>query len=100
MHARPPVLPASDMEAALGKVEHVPAQGTELAGPEPVAVGEKDHGRVAVRGACADPLLRGDHQVIDLFRGEVLARSPLGIGKAPRRNFPIYSAWHTPFPHP
>src|SRR3954447_9932893 len=88
------------MEAALREVEHVPPKGTDLTGSEPMAVGDQDHGPVAVRGACAYALLRGGDEAVDLFRGEVLAGAPLGIGKAPRRNFPIYSAWATVFRHP
>jgi hypothetical protein len=84
----------------LREVEHVPAERAHLARPEPVAVGEEDHGRVAVRVARADALARGDEETLDLLGGEVLAGAPLGIGKAARRNFPIYSGRHSPFPHP
>ena len=100
VHAGPAVLAAGDVEAALREVEHVPSQGAQLACPEPVAVGQEDHGRVAVGVARADALPRGDHQAIDLLGGEVLPGSPLGIGKAPRRDFPIFSAWPLPFRHP
>ena len=91
MHAGPAVLPAGDVVAAVGQIEHVPPKRAELACPEPVAVGQEDHGRVAVGVARTDALPRGDHQAIDLLGGEVLAGAPLGIGKAPRRDFPIFS---------
>jgi AhpD family alkylhydroperoxidase len=54
----------------------------------------------AVRGACADALLCGRDQKFHLVWGEVLPGSPLGIGKAQRRDFPIYNAWPSAFRHP
>jgi hypothetical protein len=80
VHARAAVLAAGDVVAALGEVKHVPTQRAHLARPEPVAVGEEDHGRVAVRVAGADALLRGRDEALGLFGGEVLAGPPRGIG--------------------
>ena len=84
MHARAAVLPAGDVVAALGQIEHVPAERTQLACPQPMAEGQEGHGRVAMRGTCANTLLRGGDQALDLLRGEVLAGAPLGVGEAPR----------------
>jgi hypothetical protein len=100
MHAGAAVLAAGDVVAALDEVEHVPAQGTKLTHAQPVAVGEKNHGRVAVRVPRADALLRDVDEPLGLFGGEVLPGSPLGIAHPPRRNFPIYSAWPSAFRHP
>ena len=78
MHARPAVLAAGDVVTALAEVEHVPAKGTELAGPQPVPEGNQDHGGVAVRGAGADALLRTGNEALHLLGGEVLPRTSLG----------------------
>ena len=56
-----------------------PAQVDELADPQTVAIGDKDHGRVAV--AIAVVLGRPD-QALDLGLGEVLA-SPIGGVRLP-----------------
>ena len=59
------------MVVALGEVDHVPAGGAQLAGAQPVAVGEQDHGGVAVGVAGAG---RQDAR-----------RRRRGAGAAPRR---------------
>jgi hypothetical protein len=100
MHAGPAVLAAGDMEATLREIEHVPSQGTQFTCPEPMAVGQEDHGRVAVGVARADALPCGRHEELDLLGGEVLPGTSIGVGKAPRRNLPIYSGRPAPFPHP
>ena len=65
----------------MGKVDGVPAQRDQLARPQAMAVGDQDHGGVAVAiavlASCRD-------QPIDLGVGQVLARADLGVA-APLR---------------
>ena len=100
VHAGAAVLAAGDVVAALREVEHVPAERADFARPEPVAVGEHDHGRVPAGVAGADALPRGGDQALGLFGGEVLAGSPLGIGQAARQDIPIYGGWPAAFLNP
>src|SRR3954451_12693559 len=48
MHTRAAVLEPAHMQVALVVVDHVPAQGDELAGTQTVPVGQEDHRGVAV----------------------------------------------------
>ena len=77
----------------MGEVEHVPAQGGELAHPQAVAVGDQDHGGVAV-AVAAGPRSGGGDQPFDLGRGEVLAWPPGGVLEPARRDIPIYDHRH------
>ena len=74
-------LEPAHMEAAMGKIDGVPAQRDQLARPQAMAVGDQDHGGVAVAiavlASCRD-------QPIDLGIGQVLARADLGVA-APLR---------------
>ena len=76
------------MEVALRQVEHVPAQADELGDAQAVAVGDQDHGGVAV-AVAAWPRPGGGHQPLDLLGGEVLARPAGSVGDPPRRHIPI-----------
>ena len=64
------------MQAAMGKIDGVPAQRDQLARPQAVPVGDQHHGGVAVAiavlASCSD-------QPIDLAIGQVLARADLGV---------------------
>ena len=74
-------LEPAHMQAAMGKVDRVPAQRDQLARPQAMPVGDQDHGGVAVAiavlASCRD-------QPIDLGVGQVLARADLGVA-APLR---------------
>ena len=65
----------------MGKIDGVPAQRDQLARPQAMAVGDQDHGGVAVAiavlASCRD-------QPIDLGVRQVLARADLGVA-APLR---------------
>ena len=87
-------LEPAHMEAAMGKIDGVPAQRDQLARPQAMPVGDQDHGGVAVAiavlASCRD-------QPIDLGVGQVLARADLGVA-APLRwsslvNCPINGGW-------
>jgi hypothetical protein len=65
---------------------------TQLGGAQTVAVGDQDHGRVAVAVATG-PIPGGGDQPLDLVGGEVLARPAGGVGNAPWRYIPIYEHW-------
>lgn len=86
------------MVATLGEVEHVPPERAELACTKAMAVGDQDHRRVAVRVAGTGALASGGDEARHLLGGEILARSALGVGEAPRGNFPIFSYRPSPFP--
>ena len=81
------------MQAAMGKIDGVPAQRDQFARPQAMAVGDQDHGGVAVAiavlASCRD-------QPIDLGVGQVFPRAGLGVA-APlwrsRLNCPINGGW-------
>jgi hypothetical protein len=53
-----------------------------------MAVGDEDHGAVAV-GVAAEAFATGLAQALDLFASEKLTRSELAIGASARRKCPI-----------
>ena len=57
------------MEAALGELDLLPLQVADLRGPQAVAIGDKDHGRVAM--PIAAMLAGAVHQALDLALGEI-----------------------------
>jgi hypothetical protein len=58
-----------NVEAALGQLDLLPLQVANLRGPQAVAIGDKDHGRVAMPITA---MLAGTvHQPLDLALGEV-----------------------------
>jgi len=80
VHAGDPVLDAVNVQAALGQLDLLPLQVADLRGPQTVAIGDKDHGRVAMPVAAV--LARAVHQALDLAVGEV---APLDCQ--------VYDAW-------
>jgi hypothetical protein len=80
MHAGNAVLDAVNVEAALGQFDLLPLQVADLWGPQAMAVGDQDHGRIAMPIAA---MLSGVvHQPLDLALGEV---APLDCQ--------VYDAW-------
>src|SRR5215472_710821 len=69
MYAGNPVLDTVNVEAALGQLDLLPLQVADLRGPQTVAIGDKDHGRVAMPIAAV--LARAVHQALDLALGEI-----------------------------
>src|SRR6516164_4936495 len=69
VHAGNPVLDAVNVKAALGQFDLLPLQVADLRGPQTVAVGDQDHGRVAMPIAAV--LARAVHQPVDLALGEI-----------------------------
>ena len=69
MHAGDPVLDAVNVQAALGQLDLLPLQVADLRGPQTVAIGDKDHGRVAM--PIAAMLAGAVHQALDLALGEI-----------------------------
>src|SRR6516164_8084038 len=80
MYAGNPVLHAVNVQAALGQLDLLPLQVADLRGPQTVAIGDQDHGRVAM--AVAAMLAGAVHQPVDLALGEV---APLDCQ--------VYDAW-------
>jgi len=69
MYAGNPVLDAVNVKAALRQFDLLPLQVADLGGPQTVAVGDQDHGRVAMPIAVV--LTRAVHQALDLALGEI-----------------------------
>src|SRR5262249_26767663 len=69
-----------NVQAALGQFDLLPLQVAHLGGPQTVAIGDQDHGRVAMPIAAV--LARTVHQALDLALGEV---APLDCQ--------VYDAW-------
>src|SRR5262245_8156071 len=70
------------MQTALGEFDLLPLQVAHLGGPQAMAVGDEDHGRVAMPVAA---MLAGVvHQALDLALGEVAAL-----------DCQVYDAWGT-----
>src|SRR5262249_23948188 len=74
------VLDPVNVEAALGELDLLPSQVAGLRGPQTMAIGHKDHGRVAM--AVAAMLAGAVHQPLYLALGEV---APLDCQ--------VYDAW-------
>jgi hypothetical protein len=68
MYAGNPVLDTVNVQAALGD-DLLPLQVAHLGGPQTVAIGDQDHGRIAMPIAAA--LTRAVHQALDLALGEI-----------------------------
>src|SRR5262249_41607181 len=84
-----------DMQAAMGEVDGVPAQRHQLGRPQPVPVGDQDHGRITVAVTIPSG---GGNQAGNLAVGEVLAGANLGVSFAARRvraiaNCPNNGGW-------
>ena len=69
MYAEDPVLNTVNVKAALGQFDLLPLQVAHLGGPQTVAIGDQDHGRVAMPIAAV--LARTVHQALDLALGEI-----------------------------
>src|SRR5262245_24962337 len=69
-----------NVQATLGQLDLLPLQVADLRGPQTVAIGDQDHGRVAM--PIAAMLSGAVHQPLDLALGEV---SPLDCQ--------VYDAW-------
>ena len=80
MHTGDSALDPVNVQAALGELDLLPLQVTHFGGPQTVAIGDKDHGRVAM--PIAAMLLGTVYQTLDLALGEV---APL--------NCQVYDAW-------
>src|SRR5262245_13393279 len=81
MHTGNPVLDAVNVKAALGQFDLLPLQVADLRGPQTVAVGDQDHGRVAMPIAAV--LARAVHQPVDLALGEIASL-----------DCQVYDAWY------
>jgi len=69
MHATNPVLDPVNVQAALGELDLLPLQVADLRGPQTVAIGDQDHGRIPMPVAAI--LTGAVHQPLDLALGEI-----------------------------
>ena len=58
-----------NVQAAFGQLDLLPLQVADLRGPQTVALGDQDHGRVAIPITAV--LTRAVHQALDLALGEI-----------------------------
>ena len=80
MHTGDSVLDPVNVQAALGQLDLLPLQVARLGGPQAMAVGDQDHGRIPMPVAA---MLSGAvHQPLNLALGEV---APLDCQ--------VYDAW-------
>jgi hypothetical protein len=85
MYAGNPILDAVNVQAALGELDLLPLQVADLRGTQTMAVGDQNHGRIAMPIA---PMLSGAlYQPLDLALGEI---APLDCQ--------VYDAWWCAFP--
>jgi hypothetical protein len=83
------LLDPADVQGGRSEVHLIPAQVGQLAGPETVAIGNKDHRGVAVGPAVA---LGGPEQPFDLGLRQVFAGAQVSIWGTLRCNCSIYGA--------
>ena len=69
MHAGNPILDTVNVKAALGQFDLLPLQVADFRGPQTVAIGHQDHGRVAMPVAAV--LASAVYQPLDLALREV-----------------------------
>src|SRR5262249_47535195 len=69
MYAGNTAFDAVNVQAALGQLDLLPLQVAHLRGPETMAIGHQDHGRVAMPVAAV--LASAVHQALDLALGEI-----------------------------
>ena len=78
LHAGDSVLDPVNVQPALGQLDLLPLQVADFRRPQAVAVGDQDHGRVAMPIAAA----RAVHQPLDL-----------GLGEIASLDCQVYDAW-------
>jgi hypothetical protein len=90
MGRRRPVLDPANMQAGMGKVDLVPTKIHQLTDPEPMTVGDQDHGGIAMPPAVRSGRLE---QLLDLTLGQVFAGTDLGIRTPSWSDCPINGGW-------
>ena len=80
LHAGDSVLDPVNVQPALGQLDLLPLQVADFRGPETMAIGDQDHGRIAMPVTAM--LAGAVHQPLDLALGEV---APLDCQ--------VYDAW-------
>jgi len=88
--AGPAVLDPPDVQEPVLEVDLIPAQRAQLGDAQAVAVGDPDHGGIAVP---VPVLSRGCDQALDFLGGQVLAGTALGLRNWPWRDCPILRDW-------
>ena len=82
------------MQRGSVEVDLIPPEVNKLAHPQAVAVGDEDHGGVAVAPAVA---LGGSDQGLDLLRCQVLPRSQVAVLGPLRCDCSVFGGWrHQP----
>ena len=69
MYAGNTAFDAVNVQATLGQLDLLPLQVADLRGPETVAIGDQDHGRIAMTVTAV--LASAIHQALDLALGEI-----------------------------
>jgi len=93
-------LDSADVQDRGFEVDLIPPHVHQLGCPQPMPVGDKDHGAVPVPPTVAPD---GSHKPLDLGLGQVFAGAQVAVGAAPGRNCSIYDSWldqpEMPFRH-
>src|SRR5215207_6974481 len=76
--------------SSLPKIDLIPAQRAQLGDAQAVAVGDPDHGGIAVP---VPVLSRGGDQALDFPGGQVLAGAALGMQNRAGRDCPTLRSW-------
>jgi len=71
------------VQAALGQFDLLPLQVADLRGPQTVAIGDQDHGRVAMPIAA-------------MFSGAVYQPLDLALGEVAPLDCQVYDVWSAP----
>src|SRR5260221_7503696 len=85
-------LEPGNVQAGMGKIDLLPAQGAQLGRSQAVPEGEQDHGRIPMAVPIPPCCL---NQPLDLSLGEVLAGSIMPIWAATTPNCSLYSGWRS-----
>jgi hypothetical protein len=90
MHRVYAVLGAGHVQAAMDKIDLIPAQRTQFRRSQPMPEGQQDHGGVPVSVSVVAGCL---HQPFDLAFGEVFAGAVMAIWLPTARYCSLYSGW-------
>src|SRR5262249_12569405 len=85
-----PILKPMDVQAAMDKINLLPAQRTQFGCSQPMPKCHQDHGGVTMPVPIVSRRL---HQPVNLALGEVLASAIFGIRQPTASDCSLYSAW-------
>src|SRR5262249_4340733 len=87
-----PLLSLETCRRGLGGGDFLPPQGAQLGCPQAMPEGEQHHRRIAMPIPITTCRL---HEPLDLFLGQVLPGSIMGIGEPTTANCSLYTGWRS-----